>query len=32
VRCLTFSQTGHWVQVERAQEFNRYSLDFLKNG
>jgi len=32
VRCLTFSHTGHWVQVERAQEFNRYSLDFLKNG
>ena len=32
VRCLTFSQTGHWVQVERTEEFNRYSLDFLKNG
>jgi len=29
VRCLTFSRTGHWVQVERAEEFNRYSLDFL---
>ena len=32
VRCLTFSQTGHRVQVERTEEFNRYSLDFLKNG
>ena len=30
VRCLTFSRTGHWVQVERAEEFNRYSLDFLR--
>ena len=29
VRCLTFSQTGHWVQVERSEEFNRYSVDFL---
>ena len=29
VRCLSFSQTGHWVQVERAEEFNRYSLAFL---
>jgi len=29
VRCMTFSRTGHWVQVERAEEFNRYSLDFL---
>ncbi|MEY4159801.1 MAG: hypothetical protein RLZZ136_422 [Pseudomonadota bacterium] len=28
-RCLTFTRTGHWVQVERAAEFNRYSLDFL---
>lgn len=28
-RCLTFSRTGHWVQVERASEFNHYSIDFL---
>ena len=28
-RCLTFARTGHWVQVERAREFNRYSIDFL---
>ena len=28
-RCLTFSRTGHWVQVERAQEFNRYAIAFL---
>ena len=29
-RCLTFTRTGHWVQVERAEEFNRYSLEFLR--
>ncbi len=29
VRCITFARTGHWVQVERAGEFNAYSLDFL---
>lgn len=28
-RCLTFARTGHWVQVERAAEFNRYSIAFL---
>lgn len=28
-RCLTFTRTGHWVQVERADEFNRYSIAFL---
>ena len=30
-RCLTFNRTGHWVQVERAEEFNRYSIDFLND-
>ncbi len=30
-RCMTFSRTGHWVQVERAEEFNRYSTDFLRD-
>ena len=29
VRAITFARTGHWVQVERANEFNRYSIDFL---
>ncbi len=29
VRAMTFNRTGHWVQVERASEFNRYSIDFL---
>lgn len=29
VRCLTFARTGHWVQVERAEEFNRYTTEFL---
>ncbi|MEO6092146.1 MAG: alpha/beta hydrolase [Novosphingobium sp.] len=28
-RCLTFVRTGHWVQVERAGEFNRYVIGFL---
>jgi len=30
-RCMTFTRTGHWVQVERAAEFNRYSIDFLND-
>lgn len=30
VRTVTFGRTGHWVQVERAQEFNHYSIDFLR--
>jgi 4,5:9,10-diseco-3-hydroxy-5,9,17-trioxoandrosta-1(10),2-diene-4-oate hydrolase len=29
VRAITFGRTGHWVQVERAAEFNRYTLAFL---
>ncbi|QGP80579.1 alpha/beta fold hydrolase [Sphingobium sp. CAP-1] len=29
VRCMTFNKVGHWVQVERAEEFNRYALAFL---
>lgn len=29
VRCMTFANTGHWVQVERAAEFNRYAVEFL---
>lgn len=29
VRAITFGRTGHWVQVERANEFNRYVVDFL---
>lgn len=29
VRAVTFGHTGHWVQLERAAEFNRYSIDFL---
>lgn len=32
VRVATFGRTGHWVQVERAAEFNSYSLDFLAHG
>lgn len=30
-RAMTFNRTGHWVQVERASEFNRYSIDFLND-
>lgn len=29
IRVITFGRTGHWVQVERANEFNHYSIDFL---
>ena len=29
VRCVTFNKVGHWVQVERAAEFTRYSIGFL---
>lgn len=29
VRAITFARTGHWVQVERAAEFNAYSIEFL---
>jgi 4,5:9,10-diseco-3-hydroxy-5,9,17-trioxoandrosta-1(10),2-diene-4-oate hydrolase len=29
VRAITFGRTGHWVQVERAQEFNAYAIEFL---
>ena len=28
-RFMTFNGVGHWVQVERAAEFNRYALAFL---
>jgi 4,5:9,10-diseco-3-hydroxy-5,9,17-trioxoandrosta-1(10),2-diene-4-oate hydrolase len=28
-RFMTFNKVGHWVQVERAAEFNRYAIAFL---
>jgi len=28
-RCMTFNNVGHWVQLERPDEFNRYAIDFL---
>lgn len=28
-RCMTFTRTGHWVQVERAAEFNTHALGFI---
>ena len=31
VHAMTFNRTGHWVQVERAAEFNLYSIDFLND-
>lgn len=30
VRVITFNHVGHWVQVERSHEFNRYSIEFLR--
>ena len=30
VRVVTFNKVGHWVQVERADEFNRYAVEFLR--
>ncbi|WP_084421550.1 alpha/beta fold hydrolase [Henriciella litoralis] len=29
-RTVTFTRTGHWVQVERAREFNAYTVSFLE--
>lgn len=29
VRTMTFTRTGHWVQVERAAEFNTHAIGFL---
>ncbi len=29
-RFMTFNKVGHWVQVERAAEFNRYAIGFLR--
>jgi len=29
-RFISYSRVGHWVMVERAEEFNRLALDFLK--
>jgi 4,5:9,10-diseco-3-hydroxy-5,9,17-trioxoandrosta-1(10),2-diene-4-oate hydrolase len=29
VRVMTFNKVGHWVQVERAAEFNRHAIAFL---
>ncbi|MGV3479930.1 MAG: alpha/beta fold hydrolase [Sphingobium sp.] len=29
-RFMTFNKVGHWVQVERTEEFNRYTLEFLR--
>lgn len=30
VRVMTFNHVGHWVQVERAEEFNRHCIEFLR--
>ena len=29
-RFMTFNRVGHWVQVERREEFNSYTLAFLR--
>ena len=31
VRVMTFNHVGHWVQVERAIEFNRHCIEFLRD-
>lgn len=28
-RVIVYSKVGHWVMIERAEEFNRYVIDFL---
>lgn len=28
-RVILYSQVGHWVMIERAQEFNRHVIDFI---
>ena len=30
VRTMTFNNVGHWVQVERAEEFNAHAIAFAK--
>lgn len=30
VRCILFNKVGHWAQVERADEFNRHAITFLR--
>lgn len=30
VRAMTFNNVGHWVQVERAGEFNTHAIGFLR--
>jgi len=29
-RFIMYSHVGHWAMIERAEEFNRYVLEFLK--
>lgn len=31
VRVMTFNKVGHWVQVERADEFNRLCIGFMRD-
>ena len=31
-RFVTFARCGHWAMVEHADTFNRYVVDFLRNG
>jgi len=30
-RLMVFVQCGHWVQTEKAAEFNRLCIDFLQH-
>lgn len=31
VRTISFKECGHWVMIEKADEFNNYCISFLKN-
>jgi 4,5:9,10-diseco-3-hydroxy-5,9,17-trioxoandrosta-1(10),2-diene-4-oate hydrolase len=31
VRTISFKECGHWVMIEKAEEFNNYCISFLKN-
>lgn len=31
IRTISFKECGHWVMIEKSQEFNAYCLSFLQN-
>jgi pimeloyl-ACP methyl ester carboxylesterase len=30
-RLIIFNHCGHWIPIERADEFARYTIDFVKH-